>query len=171
MSQNVDLHDDTRKYNTVGWQADGLFRVTTQLVAGPSSLPEREIDIDDREAHLLVTLEMASTANFQWKATKLELDLVVDNKGDNANIAIDGVTNGVVNLITAAQDREIFPGGALYVTVKVETGAFSSPQLQNQSAKPGTKNFPMKLRYVLEPLVGPPRQTSTGHLIFFVASD
>jgi hypothetical protein len=171
MSNTIDLHDDTRKYNTVGWEADGLFRLTTQLLAEPGGSTEREIDIDDREAHLLVTLEMASTASFQWKTTNVELDLIVDNTGDNANIAINGVMNGTVPLVTAAQGLEIFPGNAIHVTAKVETGAFSSVTLENQSATEGTKNFPVKLRYDLEPLVGPPRQQTTGHLIFYVAED
>ncbi|MGD1895743.1 MAG: hypothetical protein ACFB16_02205 [Phormidesmis sp.] len=176
MTDTIDLHDDTERYNTVGWEADGLFRLTTQLVAGPGkSAHEREIDIDDREAYLLITLEMASAASFQWKATNVELDLIVDSTGENTSIAIEGTTNGTVPLVQPVQlpeqPPEIFPGGALYFTVKVETGLFSSPTLSNQSAKAGVKNFPVKLKYDLEPLVGPPRQQTEGQLIFFVAED
>lgn len=170
----IDLQDDTRKYNTVGWEADGLFRLTTQLVAlRNANLSEREIDVDDREAHLLTTLEMASSASFQWKATNVQLELIVDNtRPENRNIAINETANGTVILVDAAEGREIFPGGKINFTVKVETGIFASRNLSNnQSATEGTKNFPVKLKYDLEPLVGPPRYETTGHLIFFVAED
>ncbi len=163
-----DTVSDTDQYNTVGWEAGGLFRLTTRLIAGTSPVADKEIDVDDREAYLLVTLEMASEIYWEWKAINIQVELLIDSTGPNASIAINDLVTGSIMLIATP---ELFPGSAASNTIKVSTGVFSTALLNELSAQAGTKNYRVKLTYELVPIVGSARQTTNTKLIFYVADD
>lgn len=170
---STDLVADTLQYNTVGWEGtDRLWRVQTRLAGGATG--DKEIDIDDRQASLLVSIEMASAVDWDWKATNFKAVLEVNDTNPNENISLDDISTGPLVLFdhTLPSDPdEVFPGVSLQKLITVRTGLFSDNALNRQSASPGTKNYTIKLTYNLEPIVGSARQTVETKLIFYVASD
>jgi hypothetical protein len=174
-SVTLDVVADTHQYNTVGWEGtDGLWRVQTRLIGQPANRADKEIDIDDREARVLVSIEMSSEGDWDWKATKFKAVLEVDETSPNENISIDDTNSGPLVLfdhVRPDDPSEVFPGVALQKIIDVKTGLFSSVDLNRQSASPGTKNYVVKLSYDLEPIVGSTRQTLDTKLVFYIASD
>lgn len=171
----IDVVADTHQYNTVGWEGpDGLWRVQTRLIGKPADSADKEIDVDDREAQVLVSIEMSSEGDWDWKATKFKAVLEVDETSPNENISINDTNSGPIVLFdhTRPDDpSEVFPGVAVQTIVNVKSGLFSSPQLNRQSASPGTKNYLVRLSYDLEPIVGSTRQTLDTKIVFYIASD
>lgn len=171
----VDMVADTLQYNTVGWEGtDKLWRIQTRLIGRPARRADKEIDIDDREARVLVSIEMSSAGDWDWKATKFKAVLVVDETSPNENISINDTNSGEVVLFDHTQPNdphEVFPGVAIQKMINVKSGLFSSPELNRQSASPGTKNYVVKLSYDLEPIVGSTKQTLDTKLVFYIASD
>lgn len=171
----IDLVADTHQYNTVGWEgADGLWRVQTRLIGSPADRSDKEIDVDDREAKVLLSIEMSSEGDWDWKATKFKAVLEVDETSPNENISINDTNSGPIVLFDHTRPGdppEVFPGVAVQTIINVKSGLFSSPQLNRQSASPGTKNYLVRLSYDLEPIVGSTRQTLDTKIVFYIASD
>jgi hypothetical protein len=174
-SITVDTVADTLQYNTVGWEGtDRLWRIQTRLIGRPARRSDKEIDVDDREARVLVSIEMSSEGDWDWKATKFKAVLEVDETSPNENISIEDTNSGPVVLFdhTLPDDpNEVFPGVAIQKVINVKTGLFSSADLNRQSASPGTKNYVVTLSYDLEPIVGSTGQTVDTKLVFYIASD
>jgi len=153
----------TRKFASAGWE--GIFKISTRL------LGEKEIDIDDREANLLLTLEMKTIEPWEFKFLNLHVVLTVTSTEPNHNISINGVTRGPLVLFDRADRHELFPGAALNKELTIKTGAFSSAQLNTDSALAGLKNYTVDIEYDVMPLVGEASSTTHTQLIFYVADD
>lgn len=175
----------TRSGASRGYQ--GLFRFTT-LVIGDEYDPargdysEKEIDVDERDVKLLFTIEMADDSPWRFRATNLDVSVVLrsftgdfsDVSGDTAKeqrIAINEQNEGVVQVISPDEGLEIFPGGALHKILKLQTGIFSTPDLNEPSATAGVKEFPVTISYDLEPFDNDSHGTAQLSAIFVVASD
>ncbi len=153
----------TRKYASAGWE--GIFKISTRL------LGEKEIDIDDREANILLTLEMETIDPWEFKFENLHVVLKVTPTGPNQNISINGVTQGPLVLFDRADSHELFPGAALNKQLTLKTGVFSTDELNADSALEGLKKYDIDIDYDVIPLIGETRNTSYTQLVFYVADD
>lgn len=150
-------------FSSAGWQ--GLFKVSTRLVG------DKEIDVDDREANLLFTLEMKATEPWEFRLENVHVVLKLNPAGRNQNIAIDGQTEGDLVLFDAQAGHRLFPGVVLSRQLKITTGAFSSRQFRAEPAEPGLKQYEVEIEYDLVPAVGDSASTTQAQLLFYVADD
>ncbi|MEM8858842.1 MAG: hypothetical protein AAGD96_11005 [Chloroflexota bacterium] len=167
----TELRIDSRKFNTMGWE--GAFKVSTRL------LKDKEIDIDDREAELLFTLEMKDdTKNpigYKLEDVEVILDLGKGKTQGYQSINIEGKTSGEVTLITKEDQKELFPGAAINKRLTVKTGAFSSDKWNSPSAEPGLKEYDIKIRYNMVSIKDGPEDRVRSRVVspafFYVGSD
>lgn len=131
----------------------GPIRISTRLD------DEREIDIDDRSANLVVEIEMLETAVFALEARNLVVTLNFDFSDPGAPlrdpaISFGGAETGPYQLITAAQNVTLRPGAKITRTVTVRTGAFSRTQISatTPSATPGRKEVDAVVEFELAPI-------------------
>ncbi len=162
-TQPVTENAETRKFASAGFE--GMFKVSTRL------LGEKEIDIDDRAANLLLTLEMKTIEPWEFKFRNLHVVLMVESTEPNQNISIDDVTEGPLILSDQGDGHELFPGAALNKELTIKTGAFSTDQLNADSAVAGLKNYKIDIEYDVMPLVGETRNTTHTQLVFYIAND
>lgn len=152
------------QHASVGWQ--GLFRVSTRLMG------DREIDVDDREANLLFTLEMKAVAPWEFHCHNLHVVLKIDPADpSHRNIAIHGVTAGELVLFHRDDGHHLAPGSTLSRQLKIATGAFSSHRFTAQPALPGLKHYAVEIEYDLEPAAGNAENTTQTQLLFPIAAD
>ena len=161
---------------SVGFQ--GPFRVTTRL-----EQPDKEIDIDDREAILTIEVEMKKFAPVAFHAIDVIINLVFDFGANNGapreNITVDGKETGRLRL-TPAKGVVIDPDDpakAMFTKdITIKTGFFSSDPKTNpnaDSAIPGMKTMLVEIDYKLRPTnpITPQTQTPQAHMVFTVARD
>ncbi len=128
----------------------GPIKITTSLPG------EEEIDIDDREAQLTITLEMLATAPYALRAENLTVTLKFDFTGQS--IAIGGLQVDPSYQLIPPPGIILRPGVPVTYAVKIETGVFSvTPKvIGTPSATPGRKEVDVLLEYDLVP------DTTTG---------
>lgn len=179
---------DTLEFATKGWE--GQFRVTTRLLGDTATAVEKQIDIDDRLARLIVTIEMMSASPppataggtstgwkpINWTATDFNATLTLPTPAtDGYEIGTYSAAGGAPSWPSGATlplftKETMFPGKALQTILAVRTGFFAGSA---SSAPPGVKSLPINLEYKLEPL----NPTDAGKhevetdLYWFVASD
>lgn len=127
----------------------GPIKITTRVE------DEREIDIDDRAANLIVELEMLETAPYALEARNVEVVLNFDFTGtDPARpITIGGVEKGPYNFVKKSDNVTLRPGATWTGMITVRTGAFSvTPvSLDTPSAPPGRHELDARVTFDLAP--------------------
>jgi len=149
--------------SSAGWE--GLFRISTRLIGA------REIDVDDRQASILFTLEIDSRQPWEFRLENVHVVLKLNQNEDHQNMAIDGQTTGDLIIFDAQDGHILFPGMALSKQLQISTGAFSSDTLLADSAEPGLKQYEVEIEYDLFPAAGLSESTTQTQLLFYVAED
>jgi len=126
----------------------GPIKITTRVE------DEREIDIDDRGANLIVELEMLETAPYALEAQNVEVTLDFDYTGTDPDpITIGGVDKGPYNFIKKSDNVTLRPGSTWTGMITVRTGAFSKTPVSTEtpSAKPGRRELSATVTFDLVP--------------------
>jgi hypothetical protein len=137
-SQNADRQGvDSREMWGDAWQDGNLFRLRTYLIG------DREIDVDDRDAEILLILEMRDIPNWEYKARNVKVTVRIDDdpaSDKQRNIAIG---TGAETLIrNPGDDLDVLdvelmaPGDRRDVVLYVRTGAFSQEHLTSDRGQP-----------------------------------
>ncbi|MEM8862498.1 MAG: hypothetical protein AAGD96_29645 [Chloroflexota bacterium] len=125
------------------------FKVSTKLIG------EKEIDIDDREAKILFTVELVhkpdDPINFQLENVGITLHVDNDPKKRHQSIEIEGVTNGDVVIFSQQNQHTLSLESPLRRMLTIRTGAFSSQQRDTPSAVAGLKHYPLTIAYTVVP--------------------
>lgn len=116
---------------------------------------EREIDIDDRAANLIVDLEMLESAPYALEARNVEVTLNFDFSGTNPDpaLTIGGQEKGPYNFIKKADNVTLRPGNVWSGMITIRTGAFSKTPVsaQTPSAIPGRREIDAHVKFDLAP--------------------
>ena len=119
----------------------GPIKITTRVE------DEREIDIDDRSANLIVELEMMETAPYALEAHNVEITLDFDFEGTDPDpgepITIGGNKKGPYKFLTKSDNVTLRPGATWSGMLTIKTGAFSSTpvSMNTPSATPGRREL------------------------------
>lgn len=122
---------------------------------------EREIDVDDRQARVLFTLEMLETGLPAIIAHDLHVTVALSDlpPNENIDIAVFGredqpAEDGRLVVFHRNEHLSLRPGEALTRELMVRTGAFSSPDLSRGPAVPGPKHYDVSIEFQIEPGLG-----------------
>jgi hypothetical protein len=128
----------------------GPIRISTRVE------DEREIDIDDRAANLIVELEMLDSAPYALEARNVEITLNFDFSGTDPDpaITIGGVEKGPYQFVKKADNVTLRPGATWSGMITIRTGAFSKTPvtMATPSAVPGRHEIDAQVRFDLAPV-------------------